>query len=73
MLETYGQASPQPIVTAQSACCCISTVSRFGVPSERSSPISRMTSTKGDQIASAGSVPADSARTSFGPWRSKNA
>lgn len=63
---TYGQASPQPIVIAQSACSCISRVSFLGLRPARSRPTSRITSTTGSQIAAAGSVPADSARKSSG-------
>ena len=63
---TYGQTSPQPIVTAQSACSCISTVSRFGLRPERSIPTSRITSTTSGHSWRAGSDPADSPRQSPG-------
>ena len=59
-----GTASPQPIVTAQSACSCISSVSLFGLRPARSMPTSRIASTTGGHTSRAGSVPADSARTS---------
>ena len=42
---TYGQASPQPIVIAQSACSCISRVSFLGLRPARSRPTSRIAST----------------------------
>ena len=45
VVGTYGQASPQPIVTAQSACSCISSVSLFGLRPARSMPTSRIAST----------------------------
>ena len=64
VVGTYGQTSPQPIVTAQSACNCISTDSRLGLRRERSIPISRITSTTSGQIWRAGSEPADSPRQS---------
>ena len=51
---TYGQTSPQPIVTAQSACSCISTVSRLGLLPERSIPTSRITSTTSGHTCRAG-------------------
>ena len=67
VVGTYGQASPQPIVIAQSACSCISSVSFFGLRPARSIPTSRIASTTVGHISCAGSVPADSARTSSGP------
>src|SRR4051794_3056309 len=70
---TYGQASPQPIVTAKSARSCISRSSFFGCRSDRSMPTSRMTSITSGHTARPGSEPADSARTSGGASRSKNA
>ena len=74
VVGTYGQASPQPIViTAQSACSCISRSSAWGSVRRcrcrpRASP-----PPPSARSASAGSLPADSARTSAGAWRSKNA
>ena len=56
VVGTYGQASPQPIVIAQSACSCISSVSFFGLRPARSKPTSRIASTTGGHISAAGSV-----------------
>src|SRR5205814_9989500 len=49
VVGSYGHTSPQPIVTAQSACSCISTDRRLGLRSEMSVPISRITSTPSGQ------------------------
>ena len=70
---TYGHTSPQPIVTAQSACNWSSTSSFRGRLPERSIPTSRMTSTTLGHTSWPGSEPRDSARTSSGASRSKNA
>ena len=70
---TYGQTSPHPIVTAQSACSCISTVNRFGLRSETSIPTSRITSITSGHNWRAGSDPADSPRQSPGQDRSNSA
>ena len=73
VVGTYGQTSPQPIVTAQSACSCISRTSLRGLRSLRSNPTSAIASTTVGHSARAGVEPADSARTSSGAYRSKNA
>jgi hypothetical protein len=70
---SYGQASPQPIVTAQSACSCISRSSLRGLRSLRSNPASAIASTTVGHTSGAGDEPADSARMSAGACRSKNA
>jgi hypothetical protein len=44
IVGTYGHTSPQPIVTAQSACSCISSTSLRGRRPARSIPTSRITS-----------------------------
>lgn len=58
---------------ARSAWSCISGLSFFGRRPDRSIPTSRMASITFGQTASAGSWPADSARTSGGEWRAKKA
>jgi hypothetical protein len=74
MVGTYGQVAPHARVTAQSACSCISTSSRFGRWAARSIPISRIASTtSGHTPSRRGSWPADSARTSAGAWRLNSA
>ena len=73
IVGTYGQTSPQPIVTAQSACSCISTSSLRGRRPARSMPTSRIASITVGHTSCAGCEPADSARTSSGAWRSKKA
>ena len=65
VVGTYGQASPQPIVTAQSACSCISRQQlcrpAAGEVDADLAPSPRRPSAR---PALAGSVPADSARMS---------
>jgi hypothetical protein len=73
IVGTYGQDPPQARVIAQSAWSCISRSSFLGLRLEMSISISRMASTTSGQTASAGSWPADSARTSSGAWPSRNA
>lgn len=58
-------------VTARSACNCISRVSLSGLRPERSIPMSSITWLTSGQIARAGCVPADSARTFAGLSRSE--
>ena len=61
VVGTYGQASSQPIVTAQSACSCISRSSFLSLRSAMSMPTSRITSTTSGQTCRAAVEPADSA------------